>query len=233
MENDITILIGGAAGRGIQTIGALLARVCHNAGLFIFSMDDFESRVRGGHNFHLLRVSDKPVSAPSTTLDILVAIDAKTYKYHRDSVTSKGIILVNDDQNETNVSNIFNIPLELLAKKAGGVISSNTIAAGAVLAIIGAKLKDFELVLKEQFKTKGQKILDLNLKAGKEGFEIGKDIDFFQSFDFEQTEHHNTVMSGAKAAALGALAADCRFFPFYDSVCNRCIPLLTTALFLV
>ena len=54
MGNDITILIGGAAGQGIQTIGALLAKVCHNAGLFIFSMDDFESRVRGGHNFHLL-----------------------------------------------------------------------------------------------------------------------------------------------------------------------------------
>ena len=42
MVKDITILIGGAAGQGIQTIGALLAKVCHNAGLFIFSVDDFE-----------------------------------------------------------------------------------------------------------------------------------------------------------------------------------------------
>lgn len=208
-------MIGGAAGQGIQTIGELLAKVCHNAGLFIFSMDDFESRVRGGHNFHLLRVSDKPISAPCPIPDILVAIDDKTYENHKDSVNPKGIILINDDKNNENSSNVFNIPLESLAKEAGGAISSNTVAAGAVLAILGAKFKDFESVLKDLFKTKGQKILDLNLKAGKKGYDIGKDIKFFQSFDFSKTKHQNTVMSGAKAAALGAIAADCRFFSFY------------------
>ncbi len=215
MGNNVTILIGGAAGQGIQTIGALLAKVCHNAGLFIFSMDDFESRVRGGHNFHLLRISDKPVSAPSLEVDILVAIDNKTYEYHNDKVSSKGIILINDDQHETDVSNMFNIPLNSLAKKAGGMISSNTVAAGAVLSIMGAPFQSFEKVLNKQFKVKGKSVLELNLKAGKNGYEAGKEIDFHLSFDFELKEHNNVVMSGAKAAALGALAADCRFFPFY------------------
>lgn len=215
MAKDITILIGGAAGQGIQTIGALLAQVCHAAGLFVFSVDDFESRVRGGHSFHLLRIGKQSLSAPCQDIDILVAINEQTYTYHKDRVTSKGIILVNSDEKNKDGSNVFHIPLEWLAKEAGGQIASNTVAAGAVLAIIGAAFKDLEQVLKEQFKSKAKNILDLNLKAAQKGYNIGKTIDFFHPFDFVPVDHHNVVMSGAKAAALGALAADCRFFSFY------------------
>ncbi|MCK5311005.1 MAG: 2-oxoacid:acceptor oxidoreductase subunit alpha [Desulfobacteraceae bacterium] len=215
MTNDITILIGGAAGQGIQTIGSLLARVCHNAGLFIFSMDDFESRIRGGHSFHLLRISDQPIRTPSLRPDILMAIDEKTFLNHKDQVPVEGIILTSEKHDVAKESNIFNIPLEQVAQKAGGSIVSNTVAAGAVLAIIGAQYEDFQSVLKAQFKKKGQNILEQNLEAGKQGFEIGKTIDFPKLFNFTPIEHTNVVMSGAKAAALGALAADCRFFPFY------------------
>jgi 2-oxoglutarate ferredoxin oxidoreductase subunit alpha len=215
MNKDITILIGGAAGQGIQTIGALLAKVCHNAGLFIFSVDDFESRIRGGHSFHLLRISETPLTAPCFEPDILVAIDDKTYEYHKNTLSSRGIILLNKEKKKKEKLNIHTIPLEFLAEQAGGKIASNTIAAGAILAILGAEFKDIEEVLKEQFLKKGKAVLDLNLKAGRSGFDIGSKIDFPLSFDFNPVEHRNMVMTGAKAAALGALAADCRFFPFY------------------
>ena len=68
MTTEITLKIGGEAGQGIQTIGTLLAEVCQKAGLFIFSVDDYESRIRGGHNFNLLRISDTPVKAPGNFL---------------------------------------------------------------------------------------------------------------------------------------------------------------------
>ncbi len=215
MVQDISILIGGAAGQGIQTIGALLARVCNNAGLFIFSVDDFESRIRGGHSFHLLRISTQALTAPCFKPDILVALDEKTHEYHKDTVSSKGITILNSDENRKEKSDIYHIPLELLAEQAGGKIASNTVAAGAVLAVIGAAFKDLEQVLKEQFVKRGQAVLELNLKAGKSGYEIGKKINFHLSLDFNPVKHQNMVMTGAKAAALGALAADCRFFPFY------------------
>jgi 2-oxoglutarate/2-oxoacid ferredoxin oxidoreductase subunit alpha len=215
MTNDITILIGGAAGQGIQTIGSLLARVCHNAGLFIFSMDDFESRVRGGHSFHLLRISDQPVNTPSLQPDILVAIDENTFQLHKDQVPAKGIIIKRKNDNPSDDSNVFDIPLDQLAKESGGAIFANTVAAGAVLSLIGAEEGDFESILTKQFQGKGQKILEQNIEAGKKGFEFGKQIDFPKQFNFSQAAHNNIVVSGAKAAALGALAADCRFFPYY------------------
>ncbi|MCF8114220.1 MAG: hypothetical protein K9K21_10275 [Desulfotignum sp.] len=93
MGQDITILIGGAAGQGIQTIGSLLA-----SGLFIFSYDNFGSRIRGGHSFHLLRVADQPLTGPSPFPDILETDgsgkDTQLYQndtYQRYKFTSDGI----------------------------------------------------------------------------------------------------------------------------------------------
>ena len=45
-NRDISILIADAVGQVIQAIGILLAKVCNNAGLFIFLINDFESQIR-------------------------------------------------------------------------------------------------------------------------------------------------------------------------------------------
>ncbi len=215
MAKDITILIAGAAGQGIQTIGALLARVCHNAGLFIFSTDDFESRIRGGHSFHQLRISTQALGAPSRHIDILVAINERDYEVHKDRLKKNGIALINSDKENTTDSNVFHLPFDAAAKEAGGVIASNTVAAGAILAIIGAGFREFEAVLKDNFKGKSEDIYKLNLTSAQKGHAMGKAVEFPKNFDFDGKNHHHVVMSGAKAAALGALAADCRFFSFY------------------
>jgi len=60
----ITIIIGGQAGQGIQTTGALLAKACHHNGLSLFSTDDFESRIWNRHHFHVLTLNNNPVFAP-------------------------------------------------------------------------------------------------------------------------------------------------------------------------
>ena len=57
---DYTIKIGGEAGQGIQTIGEALGRVFSRAGLHVFTDQDYESRVRGGHNFYRIRIADRP-----------------------------------------------------------------------------------------------------------------------------------------------------------------------------
>jgi 2-oxoglutarate/2-oxoacid ferredoxin oxidoreductase subunit alpha len=227
MGQDITILIGGAAGQGIQTIGALLAGICHNAGLFLFSYDDFQSRIRGGHSFHLLRISNQPLTAPNLLPDILVAMDKNSYDLHHDRLTEKGMVLLNEkhpDDTETEQTrsngrtgsaNILHLPLEDLAKEAGGKIVANTVAAGAVAAMLGT---GFSLVRQEvarRFGHMGEKIETMNLAAAQKGYEAGRNKAFDHSLQFTGSGKGRVVMSGAKAAALGALAADCRFFPFY------------------
>jgi 2-oxoglutarate ferredoxin oxidoreductase subunit alpha len=71
MRIDLTVTIGGEAGQGIQTVGDIIARVCHKAGLYLLAINDFESRIRGGHSFMQIRISDQPVLAPHHKIDLL------------------------------------------------------------------------------------------------------------------------------------------------------------------
>jgi len=83
MTVDISVLIGGEAGQGIQTVGLLMARTCHRAGLYVIAVNDFESRIRGGHSFIQLRISTRPVHGPPQTLHLMVALDDRTYELHQ------------------------------------------------------------------------------------------------------------------------------------------------------
>ena len=215
MKTDVTLKIAGAAGQGIQTIGDLLSEVCHHSGLFTFSVDDFESRVRGGHNFNLLRISDKALFAPGNRLDILVCINQDAYEMHKDELRSGGIAIVNAQEPGTKDAVRFEIPLKKLAQQAGDKITANTVAAGAVLAILGTPFGLLEDVLKTRFAAKGDKIAALNVAAAQKGYDAAGSLSLATGFTWQQKKSNTVVLSGAKAAALGALAADCRFFPFY------------------
>ena len=55
------LLIGGAAGQGIDTTAAILEKLLKRSGYHVFTIRDFMSRVRGGHNFSLIRFGAEPV----------------------------------------------------------------------------------------------------------------------------------------------------------------------------
>ncbi len=215
MTIDITVKIGGEAGQGIQTIGTLLSRVCHTAGLFIFSVDDFESRIRGGHSFNLLRISDKPVKAPGNRVDILVALDQTTLSLNRDNLEKDAMVILNSDTETGFKDNILAIPLKGLAKEAGGAITANTVAAGAILSILDAPFKILEDLLNKRFAAKGEKVVSLNISAARKGYDAAGDLRFPKQFSWTPQETNTTIVNGSRAAAMGALASDCRFFSFY------------------
>ncbi len=236
MKTDITVKIGGEAGQGIQTIGTLLAEVCHSAGLFTFSIDDFESRIRGGHSFNLLRISNQPVVAPGHIPDILVAIDQRTMNLNKATLPSESLVILNaESDNSLNISledidyktcseedlegcssdNVLKVALNRLAKEAGGLITANTVAAGSIFAVLGTPFEMLEELLIKKFKAKGDKIINLNITAAKKGYQAAGKVRYHKHLDWKSTKTDRIVISGAKAAGLGALASDCRFFPFY------------------
>lgn len=90
---DYSIKIGGEAGQGIQTIGDTLARVFSRAGYHVFTHQDYESRIRGGHNFFQIRFSDRPVTASRDKIDIVVALDKESISLHEKELTENGLII--------------------------------------------------------------------------------------------------------------------------------------------
>lgn len=213
MGIDLTVKIGGEAGQGIQTVGDLLATVCRDAGLYVMAINDFESRIRGGHSFFQIRISDQPVTAPDHNVHILVALSKDTFEYHKDQMAEGGLIIIDEEGVAEN--NILPIAITELARKAGGRVMANTVAAGACLSLMGAPFSFLQDILLQRFKHKSQEIADNNIAAGKLGFEAVKDRSFNWSFAWEKSTPKGAVIDGSKAMALGALAADCRLASFY------------------
>jgi len=219
MGIDVTVTIGGAAGQGIQTVGELLASVCHKGGLFILATNDFESRIRGGHSFMQLRISDEPVAAPSDRNHLLVALNRETFDIHADAMLEGGrILMASDGGPDTEnplADNVVNVGFTRLAKDAGGKIMANTVAAGAVLGMLGAPSGLLYKVLQERFAAKSAGLLENNQKAGRMGRDAVADTAFEWRFDWPERSPRGRLLSGAQALALGALAADCRVAAFY------------------
>jgi 2-oxoglutarate/2-oxoacid ferredoxin oxidoreductase subunit alpha len=214
MSIDITVKIGGEAGQGIQTAGQLLMLVCQRAGLYAMGINDFESRIRGGHSFFQMRICNKPVYAPHHLVHLLVAMDNKTYELHRDEVLHDGTVILNRGSTPES-GNVLPVPIHELSKKAGGLITANTVAAGIILALIGTPLDIFEKVILKQFSVKGDKVLSQNMAAAKLGYSVGEKHSFKYSFLWPKIKKTGILVDGAQSFALGALAGDCRFASFY------------------
>ena len=137
MSVDCSVKISGEAGQGIQTVGAILAEVCHQAGFYVMVINDFESRVRGGTSFIQVRIGDRPLQAPSNGIDLLIAIDPRSCSLYRDDVLSSGCIIA-AATDEALDSKIHQIDFQGLASEAGSRITANTVAAGVALAVLGA-----------------------------------------------------------------------------------------------
>ncbi len=221
MGIDMTVTIGGAAGQGIQTVGDLLALVCHRAGLYLMVINDFESRIRGGHSFMQLRISDEPVYAADDGIHLLVALNRGSLAVHAEEIRAGGYALIDersegdDKAGEGGEAGIAVVGFRRLAEEAGGRIMANTVAAGAALGTLGAPDELVESVIKDQFRDKSQTVRDNNLEAARMGRNAVAEIRFDWRLQWPGQNPRGKLVSGAQALALGALAADCRVACFY------------------
>ena len=93
MALDLNIVIGGAAGQGVHTITGLLARILVRQGCRVLSVQDYQSRIRGGHLFNRIRVSDQPLMSSREGIDLLVALNQETLTLHSGELSPDGVII--------------------------------------------------------------------------------------------------------------------------------------------
>jgi 2-oxoglutarate ferredoxin oxidoreductase subunit alpha len=217
MSTDFNYMIGGEAGQGVQSVGLLLGKVLARGGYHVFSEQDYESRVRGGHNFTRVRFKDIPVGAIAVPVQVLIALNRETITLHRHELTSDGIIVfdserVNDiDGNEE----LLGLPLERLAMEEGGnKIMANTVALGAALGLISFNLGILTGVLTQHF---GEGLIaEGNIAAAIAGYKAAKEKykgSFRQISPLSQTK--KMLLTGNEAISLGAIAAGCKFMAAY------------------
>jgi len=104
-----SILIGGKAGQGANLLLHLLAESLVEEGYYVFYSRDYQSLIRGGHNFNQLCFSDSSVSSNESKVDMIVALDETTEKNHSSKLKKEGIILKGKESNMFFAGRIFNI----------------------------------------------------------------------------------------------------------------------------
>ena len=111
------ILCGGQAGQGPNVLANIIVEGLIKKGFYVFCSREYESRIRGGHNFNLITFSEKPIESNSSEIDILISIDENTEKIHTDKLKPNSIILkgaLNNISYAGRVFRIFNLDINIL-----------------------------------------------------------------------------------------------------------------------
>ena len=218
MSTNVNFMVGGGAGQGVQSVGFILAKAFTRGGYHVFADHDYESRVRGGHNFFRVRVKDSKVRAITEPVDVLLALNKESIDLHGKELADKGVVVFDKEQVKDigGNGNLLGIPLDRLAKEnAGNRLMANTVALGAALGLVGYEFEILDKLLREHFGA--GEIGDGNVKAAKAGYDYAQE-NFRGAFSYHLSATGDTkrmLLNGNEAIALGAIAAGCKFIAAY------------------
>ena len=166
---DINVVIAGAAGEGIQTIGTIVSRTVLAQGYAVFTWQEYESRIRGGQNSYSIRISDQPHNAPLMEADVLLALNPEAVEKYKPLIKENGILISGESSQDASIR----IPFSKVAKdELGKKIYANTVAVGALIGALGIDLETLQKEIESRFGQKGDEILGKNRLAAKKGYEM-------------------------------------------------------------
>lgn len=170
-----SILFGGKAGQGVNILSILLGQALVKQGYYVFVSRDYQSLIRGGHNFNVLTFSDEPVYSNDSQVDLIVALDEETMQIHEKELKAKGNVI-------------------------SGEGKGNMYFAGRLFKIL---CMDFK-VLEDELR-KLEKKFDENLRDAKEGYdEENKNLCkvSFRKNDFGFQNGNQGISEGAMKSGL-------------------------------
>jgi 2-oxoglutarate ferredoxin oxidoreductase subunit alpha len=216
---DLAIGIGGAAGQGIATPGDILARIFVRRGLHLNAYNAYQSIIRGGHIFLILRTSDEPVGSMGDRIDVLIPLNQDTMNRHLKLMQSGSIVLFNSDKITpgTTADGVQMCPFSVkeIAPNVKGDLVQNTIALAAVLQLIGIEFKILEDILTIQFKKKGDAVIAENISVARAGYDYAAAHFNGLPFSLPDTGKKYGFFEGNQALAMGGAAAGVKFYCAY------------------
>ncbi|MFA7109784.1 MAG: 2-oxoacid:acceptor oxidoreductase family protein, partial [Sphaerochaetaceae bacterium] len=218
-KEDVSIVLCGQAGQGIKTIELILVNVLKESGYNVFSTKEYMSRIRGGSNSTLIRVSNKNIKSMKYKIDLLIPLDINAIDHVADRLCENTIILGDKDVLKSTKYEIIDIPLLKTAKEIGNKIYENIVACGAILALFNSDLVLLNEYISHKFEKKGKDIVNNNIEAAKKGYELGKKLydDSLVRIDIKINPEikNDYFLNGNDAVGYGALMGGCNFISSY------------------
>ncbi len=192
----LNILIVGVGGQGALTTSGIIARAAMKAGLNVVSAETHGMAQRGGSVEVHVRIGDvKSPIIPEGGADVMIALEPSEALRYAKFLNEKSIVILNTRKvippsvtagvgRYPEVDEIISeirkvsprvIPVSAseLAEKAGNVLATNVVVVGMLLGYFDLpfSVEHVEEVIREVLP---DKIVDLNLRALKMGYETAK-----------------------------------------------------------
>jgi 2-oxoglutarate ferredoxin oxidoreductase subunit alpha len=206
------IVIGGEAGQGLVTVGEFLSRALVRAGYAIVVSQDYQSRIRGGHNTFAIRADSGPVTAPTEAVDLLVALSGESLSIHREALAPGGLVIADAAHGLDGAPGLA-VPYKELCPKP---LYENMAALGVLGALLCLEPAWITGLIREKFAKKGDDVAAANIRV----FEASRNWTASQNVVFAclpppRQRGKRLMLHGNEAIALGGLAAGVDFCSFY------------------
>jgi len=229
-DKEVSILIAGEAGQGIESITNIISKVFKENGFNVFYTLEYMSRIKGGCNSSSIRISNSKVSAYKEKADFIFALSKDAINHlkkriFKDSIPENAFIFYeyNNEPLLDNFVNKIKIDFSVIAKELGGSIYANSIISGIIMGILNINLELLQKNLKQIFSDKPEDVIEKDLAASSEGYEKGKSlalgknisVNLKNEINEDEIRQSEILINGNDAIALGCIAGGVDFISSY------------------
>ncbi len=192
MKRDI--ILAGVGGQGILSIATVIGKTALKEGLYMKQAEVHGMSQRGGDVQSNLRISDRPISSdliPVGKCDLIISLEPMESLRYLPYLSPEGWLVTNETPfiNIPNYPNEGDVRAELdklphkvilnvdnVAKEIGSPRVANIVLLGATIPFLGIDYDKVQISIREIFASKGEAIVEMNLKALAAGKEIAEDL---------------------------------------------------------
>lgn len=206
-----SVLIGGKAGEGVKKAAQVIADLAVKQNLYTFQADDYQSLIRGGHNFSLISIASEKVYNSYEKADLIVSFDQRSVLRHLDDMAEGALHFCNEGDSDD--PRVIPLPLSALMKEHYKGTAHISLAAVAIFAALcGISLTSLQDIIKAEFKRQ----VEENLAYASAIYAIIRERypEPQITFDTNATPPAK-IYSGNQMIALGAYAAGLDYYYGY------------------
>jgi 2-oxoglutarate ferredoxin oxidoreductase subunit gamma len=171
------VTFAGFGGQGIMTAGQLLAYAGISEGKQVVWIPSYGPEMRGGTAYCTVVISDRRIGSPIINNPLCACVfNRPSLDKFAPRVKANGVLIVNSSlidvkSDRTDIRQIL-VPADDIALEKGNRKAANIVVLGAFIAV--SKIVNYDTVLatiKDKL-SKKKAVLDTNLKAVEEGYQL-------------------------------------------------------------
>jgi 2-oxoglutarate ferredoxin oxidoreductase subunit alpha len=217
--NDVVIKIATVNGTGSASANGLLMKAIFRMGIPVVGKNYFPSNIQGLPTWYEIRVTGEGHQSRADRVDLMVAMNAQTYKQDLAAVAPGGWLVYDSTWPRSRLLerediNVFGVPLSRMCNEhfdtaRARILMKNIAYVGAVAALLDIDLDVIKTLLMETFASKSH-LVDANLEAIRLGYDYAT-----EKFScplpvkveaMDKTKGH-IIIDGNTAAGLGCVYA--------------------------